>query len=190
MQELAWFDAVKSDGAKVMAVAFALRDGSDGYPKDPVLAFQWLQAASLYMKYEPADVPYAESIRDDKLFALRSADDPFIRPDTRKGEYGMANAALLRAAENQDIRAEREILRLLKAGPDYEHKNWAIYYWLLRLKSHGENVPAREIEAARENVAPKMRTRSKHGMKTASRPANHLRHFTHGSQGFLKVYRI
>jgi TPR repeat protein len=153
-RQLAWFDSLKSDGAKVMAVAFALRDGRDGYPKDPVLAFKWLRAASIYMKYGPADVPYAEALRDDALFALRSADSPSIRQGSRKGEYLMANSALLRAAKRGDIRAERAILRLLKAGPDYTQKNWAVYYWLLRLKSHGDDISPAELENAKAKVEP------------------------------------
>ena len=152
-RELAWFDSLKSDGAKVMAVAFALRGGSDGYPKDPVLAFKWLRAASIYMKYPPAYFPYAQWLRDEALFALRVADEQ-TRPEYRNSDYMDANTALLDAAKTGDIRAEREILRLLRAGPDYEQRHWAIYYWLLRLKSHGDDIPRAEIAAAKANIEP------------------------------------
>lgn len=155
-QQLTWFDTLKSDGGKVMEIAFALRNGTDGYAKDPVLAFQWLQAASLYLDFGPSHFPMAQWLRDDALFALR-VQAGITRPKYRDSEYGFANVDLLRAAEFGDVRAEREILRLLKAGPDYEKRNWAIYYWLLRLKSHGENIPAQDIKAARADVEPKMR---------------------------------
>jgi hypothetical protein len=154
--ELAWFDSIKSDGAKVTAIAFSLRAGTDGYPKDPVLAFQWMEAASLHLDFGPSHFPAAQWLRDEDLFRQRAAETPVLRQH-RFRDYGFANLALLRAARFGDARADREILRLLKAGPDYENRNGAVYYWLLRLKSHGESIAAQDIESAKADVEPEMR---------------------------------
>jgi hypothetical protein len=105
------------------------------------------------MKYPPAYFPYAQWLRDDALFALRVADEQ-ARPEYRNSDYRAANTALLDAARTGNIRAEREILRLLQAGPNYEQRHWAIYYWLLRLKSHGDDIPQAEIETAKAKVEP------------------------------------
>lgn len=146
-------DLHQDQGRKaVMEIALDLRNGLEGFPENPPLAFRWLQAASSDFDYPPAHFLYAQWIRDDDLFSLRSKDNPFVRPDNRQGEYLMANSALLHAADHHDIRAETEILRLLKAGPDYERRSWAIYYWLLRLERHGTDVPANELTTAKAKL--------------------------------------
>ena len=115
LDQLAWLTSIRTKGGKaVMEIALDLRDGLEGFPENPPLAFRWLQAASSDFDYPPAHFLYAQWIRDDDLFSLRSKDNPFVRPDNRQGEYLMANSALLRAADHHDIRAETEILRLLK----------------------------------------------------------------------------
>ncbi len=144
-EDVEWVRLVKQEGPQaIMRVAFDLRRGSDGLPRDAALAYNWLEKAVFY-RYIPSYYPYAVWTRERKFTERRRALGNIWN---RGMELGLANRSLKEAAMDGDQRVSPVIYRLLLQTPDYERRDWAIYYWLLRMRRDGHAVDDDAIDAA------------------------------------------
>ena len=144
-EDVEWVRLVKQEGPQaIMRVAFDLRRGSDGLPRDAALAYRWLEKAAYY-RYVPSYYPYAVWTRERKFTERRRALGNIWN---REFELGGADPFLIKAAMGGDQRASPMIYRLLLHTPDYYRRDWAIYYWLLRMRRDGHAVDDDAIDTA------------------------------------------
>ena len=144
-EDIEWVRSVKEEGPEaIMRVAFDLRRGSEGLPRDAALAYRWLQEAVFY-HYVPSYYPFAVWTRERKFTEQRRS---LGEIEYREIELGLANRLLKEAAMDGDRRVSPVIYRLLPQTPDYERRDWAIYYWLLRMRRDGHAVDDDAIDAA------------------------------------------
>ena len=144
-EDVEWVRSVRDEGPQaVMRVAFDLRRGSEGLPRHAALAYNWLEKAAYY-RYVPSYYPYAVWTRERKFTERRRALGNIWN---REFELGGADQFLIKAARDGDRRASPVIYRLLLQTPDYDRRDWAIYYWLLRMRRDGHAVDDEAIDAA------------------------------------------
>ena len=154
-KETAWVESVIGDGPKrIMDIAVRLRRGRDGLPRDAILAFRWLQAVAVRYDYSPAFWLFADWIRDKEVTRERRR---LGTVHDRHSELRTANYYLLKAAKAGDTRGDETIYRLLLKAPDYPKKDWALYYWLDRLKRQGHDIDESVLAGVLARLIPEDR---------------------------------
>lgn len=145
-EEVDWLrDIEAGSGERVFEIAQSLLEGKNGYPKDIVLAVDWLHLADIEFDYDAATYPLAMLLRDPNTYAVRAKYGLTL---SREMDLRTANLALRSAAGHGDTRGDQLILDLLLRAPDYPGKDKAVYYWLLRLDRQGLLADRGRLEAA------------------------------------------
>ena len=145
-KDIEWVRSVKEEGPQaIMRVAFDLRRGSGGLPRDAALAYRWLHTLAVSYNFIPSYYPFAMWTRERNFTEKRQALGDIW---SREIELGTANQKLIGAARDGDRRASPVIYRLLLQTPDYDRRDWAIYYWLLRMRRDGHVVDDDAIDKA------------------------------------------
>ncbi len=145
-EDVEWVCSVKEEGPQgIMRVAFDLRRGSGGLPRDAALAYRWLKKAAISYDFIPSYYPFAVWTWERKFTERRQALGDIRR---REGEFALAKARLMDAARGGDQRVSPMIYRLLLQTPDYYRRDWAVYYWLLRMRRDGHAVDDDAIDRA------------------------------------------
>lgn len=151
-KEIDWFKSQIAKGPKpLIEFAQTLWTGSAMFEQDKQSAFYLMRSISFttesaeafyYSAIWPSDNGLAIQIYGDieraKQFNYMKVDGYFLR---FAGEYGY-------------IPAQKLIVQMLIDGPDYEHRNWSIYYWMLNLKRQGEPIDQDQFLAIRETLTP------------------------------------
>ncbi len=127
--ELAWLkEAETQGGPKIMGIAEHLLAGTGGFEKDEEAAYYWFQDAVHLYDYIPAAYTYFH-------LSKRLGKNP------KSAFWAFTELAL-----KDDVRTQKEILSILENGDDYPKRDWALYYWMQRLKKNGIPINERRLQ--------------------------------------------
>jgi hypothetical protein len=143
-KEVEWLRELEAgNGEPIFEIAQSLLEGKNGYPKDIVLANDWLHLADIEFDYDAATYPLAMFMRDPDNYEIRKK---YYRAGDRETDLRLANYTLVSSATQADHRADALILALLRKAPDYPRKDLALYYFLRRLDRRGMLADRSELE--------------------------------------------
>ncbi|GEM_PF-2921903 len=158
IQQINWLKEIHKDGAKAyLKIGLHLLNGTGGYERDPVIAYEWIYIASHFYDYGPAHYARAMLMRNEEFYEKRKKFS-IVSIDFRRSHDNFyvkmrAYGLLQNAAKSADTRADKELLRFHQHAPAYITQQQDIYFWMLRLYQQNDpDITKEGLSHIRKNL--------------------------------------